>query len=141
MSFEVGKKYTRHQIHAVLGGELQTYLPQSNGRIVCGCFKPSLDPKAPDQVLIGDTPKVKQKAEVLCQQEGTIPVFLKLRRARWEYQGLFCVKKYSVDSEEIQQKQQESGRKGIVAVLYLECASSTLDSTHQTTQFRSLELV
>ncbi|MEW5857739.1 MAG: hypothetical protein AB1861_10220 [Cyanobacteriota bacterium] len=141
MLFEVGKTYTRYQIHSALGGELQTYLPQRAGKIVCGCFKPTLDSKAPDEVLVEDSPKVKQKAEMLCQQGSAIPVFLKLHRARWKYMGMFRVKKHSVDLEEIRRKQQESGRKNIAAVLYLEPALSELCSTVQITKYRVIELV
>jgi hypothetical protein len=32
MSFVVGEAYTRDQIHAVLGGEAVTYLPQKDGK-------------------------------------------------------------------------------------------------------------
>lgn len=127
MLFEVGRIYTRHQIHVALGGELQTYLPQHGGKIVCGCFQPDLDPEAPHEILVADTPKVRQKAEMLCQQGGSIPVFLKVNRNRWEYRGLFQVKKLSLDPLEIIHKAQKLGRNYIAAVLYLECASMSDD--------------
>lgn len=122
MVFEVGKTYTRHQIHIVLGGEIQSYLPQRGGRIVCGCFKPSLDPEAPCEVMVGDAPKVKEKAERLSQQGGTIPVFLKIDSRRWEYRGHFRVKEYSTSPGEIRRKKQETGRDYLAAVLYFERA-------------------
>lgn len=120
MLFEVGKTYRRYQIHLALGGELQTYLPQHRGKIVCGCFKPNLDPRAPYEILVENAPKVKEKAQILCKQGGTIPVFLKRQKGRWEYKGMFRVRKHSIDPEEIRRKQQESGRNYIAAVLYLE---------------------
>ena len=120
MLFEAGKTYRRHQIHSVLGGELKTYLPQCQGRIVCGCFQHTQDPGAPHEILVGDSPQVKQKAELLCKQGDPIPVFIKKQKGRWEYQGLFRVKRHSAEPEEIRRKQQESGREYVTSVLYLE---------------------
>lgn len=39
MAFMRGDSYTRDQIHAELGGETVSFLPQRDGRIVCGCFR------------------------------------------------------------------------------------------------------
>lgn len=128
MLFEVGKTYRRHQIHCKLGGEIKSYLPQSRGRIVCGCFQHTLDPKAPYEILVGDAPTLKQKAEMLCQQGGAIPVFIKQQKGRWEYKGLFRVKKHSTDPKEIRRKQQESGREDITCVIYLELVSEAVIS-------------
>ena len=56
MIFKLGSKYTRQEICAALGGELQTFLPQNNGRIVCACLKFNLNPQVPKEVLIGKAP-------------------------------------------------------------------------------------
>lgn len=50
--FDFRRTYTRDQIHNLLGGETQTYLPQRGNQIVCGCFDQSENPKAPDEILV-----------------------------------------------------------------------------------------
>ena len=77
MTFGVGESYTRAEISRALGGEMMTYLPQRDGRILCGCFVPAQgkNPNAPEEVLAGAGPVVERKAEMLCEQEGAIPVF------------------------------------------------------------------
>ena len=35
---EEGKFYTRREIHNLLGGELQTYLPAKDGLVTCACL-------------------------------------------------------------------------------------------------------
>ena len=120
MIFKLGSRYTRQEICAALGGELQTFLPQNNGRIVCACLKLHLNPQVPKEILIGKAPKVVQKAKILCRQDGNIPVFEKLEVGQWEYKGRFRVKDHSVDSSFLRRKEQEANRKELVMVIYLE---------------------
>jgi len=70
--------YTRAQIQTLVGGELQTYLPQRNLRILAGCFSLEMNPNAPREIFAGDRPKVRKKAELLSMQpENVFPVFVK----------------------------------------------------------------
>ncbi len=75
----------RHRIHAqrdhdCAGWETMSYMTQSDNRIVCGRFTEHINPKAPYEILVGDLPKVRRKAEALAAQGGTIPVFMKERQ-------------------------------------------------------------
>jgi hypothetical protein len=62
----------------MVGGEIQTYLPQKNGIILAGCFTiDKMNPGAPERVQVGDLPKVTAKALLLSHQPDTaFPVFL-----------------------------------------------------------------
>jgi hypothetical protein len=53
MPFIPGESYTRDQIHKILGGEKDSYLPQKDGKIVCGCFSTDANPEASYVVPIG----------------------------------------------------------------------------------------
>jgi len=44
---KTGNQYSRRQIHDLLGGGIQSYLPHKNGQVVCGCFRKDLNPLAP----------------------------------------------------------------------------------------------
>jgi hypothetical protein len=117
--FVAGQEYTREEIHDVLGGELETYLPQKNKRIVCGAFTPKLNPGVPDVLLVGNAPKVIEKAETLCEQTGAIPVFIKKGQARWEYRGDYAVRDWTEDPALIKRHEKGAGRRGVVRVVYL----------------------
>jgi hypothetical protein len=119
MKFRIGAFYTRERIQEELGGENETYLPQKDNRIVCGCFTQELSPLAPYLVLVGDAPKVVNKARILIMQWRAIPVFMKRAVNKWEYVGKFRVKAHSTDPEEIKLIQQHVGRDAVIMVLYL----------------------
>jgi hypothetical protein len=120
VAFVVGACYSRQDIHDAIGGELETYLPQHDRRIVAGCFTPRLDPGAPEEVLVGNAPNVIAKAQLLAQQGGTIPVFLKRAQGAWEYVGRYRVARPpSSDPALLRQKEQYANREELVLILYL----------------------
>jgi len=99
MPFFIGQTYTRDEIGDELGGSKQSYLPNVNERITCGCFNPErVNPDAPEEILFGgpeDTPEIDRAANLVFQQGqngGDIRVFLKRQVNTWEYVGKFlCV--------------------------------------------------
>jgi hypothetical protein len=77
MPFIPGESYTRGQIHEEFGGETVTYLPQQDGKIVCGCFSPDSNPEAPYEILVGGRDEqgggdssVVKKARLLAKHRG-----------------------------------------------------------------------
>jgi hypothetical protein len=121
MDFTVGQTYTRTDITNALGGSKMTYLPQRDGRIVCGCFVPTQgkNPNAPEEVLVGTGPLVERKAEILCAQEGLIPVFLKRATNEWEYRGEYVVDRCCKGRTFLREKGEEAGRSDLTMVIYL----------------------
>src|ERR1700683_376110 len=90
--FVVGRCYSRKEIAAKVGGGTQNYLPHRNKHVVCGCFRLDLNPKAPREILPANTDDKKRWAEQLYQQREAVPIFIKKRTDKWEYQGLWrCV--------------------------------------------------
>ena len=115
----VGKTYTRLQISkAVGGGELQTYLPEYNGRILAGCFDPGLNLRAPHEVDVGEGVKVIAKAETVASAQTAIPVFLKRGAGAWEYVGLYKCLCFSRERRHIRAYKDRRG--DAVGVLYFE---------------------
>jgi hypothetical protein len=45
MTFIPGESYTRDHIHEILGGQKVSYLPQKDGKVVCGWFFNRLQPR------------------------------------------------------------------------------------------------
>lgn len=116
---KLGQSYSRLQIHDGVGGELQSYLPEKHGKIVCGCFKMSGNPQAPREILPGDPPIVMRKARKLCEQSDPIPVFIKRKVNKWEYVGDFVAEDCSEDRTLLMKKNKESNRKNVSLVVYL----------------------
>jgi hypothetical protein len=115
----LGTMYTRRQIHELLGGTVQGYLPMVRGRVVCGAFKRSLNPNVPDVILGGDAPVVRKGAEVFCKQKYPVPIFLKAARNEWEYIGDYQVDRWTEDAAEIAKHEALSGRPYIARVMFL----------------------
>src|SRR3954447_21885875 len=110
-----GESYTRDHLHEILGGEKVSYLPQKDGRIVCGCFSHESNPEAPYVILVGGDDDgveqpVERKARFLEKQEEPIPVFLKRASNDWGFEGYFRVKRAIHDRRVLDEKQQKAGR-------------------------------
>jgi hypothetical protein len=112
MDFKKGREYTLAEISSVLGGETQSYLPQRGGRIVCGRFIRKMNPGAPHTVLAGDLPKVRRKAELMAEQQGPIPVFIKVPSVPpvWRYHGLMRCVSFDTDPALCEKLGQEAER-------------------------------
>ncbi|TDR76467.1 hypothetical protein [Paludibacterium purpuratum] len=89
--FEKGKSYSREEIHLVVGGNKQSYLPRKNGKVVAACLRQDLNPEAPAVILCGANPPERAAAGQLARQDGAIPVFIKESTTTWKYQGMFRV--------------------------------------------------
>jgi len=57
--------YSRDEIHAELGGSVQSYLPAVDGSGVAACFKrtPNPNPDAPDIDLAGLGPIIRKSTD------------------------------------------------------------------------------
>jgi hypothetical protein len=99
--FVLGRKYTRKQIKAELGGSDIEYLPFEAGRVVCGCFTLEHNPEAPDIVIPGNGPVIQRMARVFCEQDYPVPIFVKRRPNEWEYVGDYQVERSSTAPEDI----------------------------------------
>ncbi len=114
-----GKLYTRNEIHDLLGGGIQGYLPHKDGKVVAGCFGLKRNPEAPDVVLVGSGPETVRWAKVLCEQEYPVPVFAKQQPNEWKYVGEYKVKDWTEDPADLQEYGERAGRTGITRVLFL----------------------
>jgi 5-methylcytosine-specific restriction protein A len=133
MPFIPGESYTRDHIHEILGGEKISYLPQKDGRIVCGCFSLESNPEAPYVILVGGDEggsehPVERKAKILEGQEQPIPVFLKRASNDWLFEGYFRVKGATRDRKTLDEKQRKAGRHDVVVALILEPVEPATDT-------------
>jgi hypothetical protein len=116
----LGQSYTRNEIAAMHGGGTMEYLPNVSGRIVCACLRtdPAFNPEAPNVILPGRGRDIEHWAEVLCGQEGPIPVYLKRAPSRWEYVGDYEVERSSRSPEEIGRREAQTGRP-VTSVIFM----------------------
>lgn len=118
--FDKTKEYTRSEIQGLIGGELQTYLPQKNKRILAGCFNKELNPDCPTQIQAGSKPQVVSKAELLLSQlDNVFPVFTKpTKKAKYyRYQGMYRCIGGSNAQADLAVAEQKSGREGKLSYL------------------------
>lgn len=136
MALHIGNQYTRAQIHAeVGGGDLQSYLPHSNGSVLCGCFDPQLNARAPYEIDLGAGRDVIRYAKRLIEQAAFVPVFLKRDAFVWEYVGRFRAVQYNTDASDLPPA--KSFRRNVaIAVLYLATAQSAVCSSTETVSQR-----
>lgn len=116
-NFHKGAEYTLDEVRAVLGGDPMSYLPQAGGRIVYGKFTRKMNPSSPYEVLVGDPPKVQRKAELLAQQRGVLPVFMKEGPNRWRFHGPMEFVEYVTEASIVEAKARTAGREGQVVGL------------------------
>ncbi len=117
--WKLGRAYTRHEIFSELGGGTQDYLPHHDGRVVCACLKKSMDPGAPDTILVGNPVNVVRYARVFSRQQNFIPVFIKQDVNKWLYVGDYRVQYVLEDDAEVNRLAQEAQRSDVVMVLKL----------------------
>jgi len=115
-----GEQYSRAEISQMLGGSSWTYLPRKGGDVVSGCFRLDLNPKAPEEILVGHGKLRVASAKRLVEQGTPIPVFLNRASKQWEFIGYFRGTRYSDVASEIAAKARSANVDGQVAgVLYL----------------------
>lgn len=115
--------YSREEISRMLGGSSWTYLPRDRGEVVSGCCRTDLNPKAPEEILVGYGKLRVSSAKRLVEQNTPIPVFLHRASKEWEFVGYYRGKKFSDDPSGVTPKARAANLDGQVAgVLYLEKA-------------------
>ena len=119
MSFKCGDIYTRKEIHEIVGGSLQAFLPHKDGQVVCACLRNDLNPEAPEIVLVGKGPKVRDCGNALCKQSEPIPIFTKEDVNAWKYVGEYIVEDWSEDPTKIKSQKKRARRNDITRIIYL----------------------
>lgn len=126
--FDVSRDYTRHQIHNVLGGSRQSYLPTADGRVLCACLRSDINPEAPDVVLVGKGKNIQHAGAILASQREPIPIFVKRASNAWTYHGLFRVRHSSQRPADIRQHAPAALRSNITRVIFLQSAEHSNES-------------
>lgn len=119
-TFKKGQYYTRKEINLVLGGGVQDFLPHKDGKVLCVCVTPDLNPHLPETILVGKGEQITRWGKVFAAQIEFIPLFVKRSTSTWEYIENYKVASLSEDPSEIARHERFSGRDDIVMVLNLE---------------------
>ncbi len=111
--------YTRDQIHEMVGGGIQSFLPTKNGRVVCGCFKAALNPDAPREVLVGVGPQREGNAKMAVLQQTAIPIFLKQEPGEWLCVGTYRATRYLDSGHALLESEKRAKRDDVAGILYM----------------------
>lgn len=118
--FVPGKIYSREQVHGLVGGSLQSFLPVVKGRVVAGCFWPELNPDAPEVVLPLPGPAVERAIACARGQDEPFPVLLRRQVGSWSYVGLYRALPRLPSTEELACFTRRSRRSDVWDALFLE---------------------
>ena len=81
-------------------------------------FTKTMNPDAPECILVGNSPRILGKAEKLAAQGGDIPVFLKLATNQWEYKGRFELMLFTRNPQDFESKAISADRNDVSAALF-----------------------
>lgn len=118
LRIERDRLYSRAEIHDMLGGGIQTYLPHVGGRVVAICLRKDLGAHAPREILVGEGPEIERTAHILCQQEDSTPAFLK-EEGGWKYAGHYRVAHWTEEPRVLKAYSEESQRQTLTRVMFL----------------------
>ncbi|KVN85461.1 hypothetical protein [Burkholderia ubonensis] len=107
--FEMNKNYTREFIHTACGGSKQAFLPTKNGKVVAACLRTDLNPHAPDVIICDGSASARAAGRTLANQDGAIPVFIKVETDAFRFVGLFVVSESLTVPLDYQQHVRNSG--------------------------------
>ncbi|MYM68327.1 hypothetical protein GTP45_16035 [Pseudoduganella sp. FT55W] len=98
--FELNKEYSRENIHAVVGGNKESFLPARQGKIVAACLRAELNPLAPEYIVCNSGSAARAAGSTLARQTEAIPVFLRQDSDRYRFIGNYAVQEsYTVPDE------------------------------------------
>ena len=120
--FKVGVFYSHADINDAFGGNPNAYLRIRAGRVSCGCFNAQLNPNAPQEILVGTGPQIERSVDILMEQGGVIPVFVKRGTNQWQYSGLMRPIRLERNPDVVARKARDGGQKNISAVLSMKLA-------------------
>ena len=89
--FELNKDYSRENIHQLVGGNKESFLPALRGKIVAACLRPDLNPKAPEYIVCSSGSAARAAGNTLSRQAEPIPVFIRQDSDRYRFVGTFAV--------------------------------------------------
>jgi hypothetical protein len=118
--FELDTSYTRKEIHAKVGGSVQSYLPHVNGVVRAACLRLDSNPDAPAVILVGTGSGIERAAEMFIAQKAAVPTFVKYGTGKWRYVGDYAIKRSSQDPTEISEHARRSDRRDITMILYMD---------------------
>jgi hypothetical protein len=89
--FEIGKEYSREEIHRITGGSKQAFLPVKGGKVVAARLRQDLNPHAPDVIVCDGSASARAAGRTLAQQVEPVPIFLRITSDRFRYAGEYVV--------------------------------------------------
>ncbi|MDC0612003.1 HNH endonuclease [Vibrio sp.] len=119
--FIKGNTYSRKDISALIGGQIQGYMGTKSKKIIGVYLELSSNPNAPHEILCGSGRDISKHGLWLSQQFDPVPIFIKRKTNEWEYQGLFTVSSTIEDEAKLKIIQNQAGRENKLSrAIYLQ---------------------
>lgn len=114
LDFEAGKCYTRDEIHARIGGNIQGMMPTVRGSVVACCIRPEKNYDYRNKLLIGNFPRKLPTAKQWARERNSVPFFVKQAARQWEFIGHYRVVQDSEDAAVLEAEREHDEEVAIV---------------------------
>ena len=94
MTFEPNRPYTRDELSALLGGNVNFFLPTKGGKPLYGCFRKDINPRMPELVYVISGSQRERAARDAVLSRIPFPVFEKMESEAWQYIGDYLATDY-----------------------------------------------
>lgn len=105
----VGQIYSCLEQSRMHGGNLQQALPESGGEVTLIRFRTDINPNGPDTVEHGDQARIRERADMLRERCGPVPVYKRVGDARWEYLGRYRLQDITDDARATAERSEVCG--------------------------------
>lgn len=96
------------------------YIRTKQGVVVGLALTPQRNPRAPEIVIVGDGPRIKERARLLLVPGVSVPTYMKRGTNAWELIGHYRAMSYRTDSATIDQYCDNRPRHEVAGILFLE---------------------
>lgn len=93
------------------------YIRTKRGRVRGLALRTDLNPEAPEVIVVGMGPRVKQKAELLSRTHYAVPAYVKIKTNAWDYRGEFLPVGYRTDDATIERHRRNRERNNVSGIL------------------------
>lgn len=119
---ELGRTYSRADIHEMIGGGIQEFMPSAGGRVVAICVRNDRGMQAfsPREILIGTKSRTRERTARFVSQDEAVPVFVRRAPHAWEFAGRWELDRYMEEAREIRDAMSRAGvDRNVSGVLWL----------------------
>lgn len=117
-SGEYLETFTTDEIAQKLAGG-DSYIRTKNKEVKGLAITTDLNPEAPEVIVVGTGPRIKENARLYLESKIYVPVYIKQSVNKWKYMGEYKAVSYAQDSETIEKHRATRPKNSVDGILFL----------------------